>query len=258
MKNFQFNRFKQVMRWTLLTEKRAMIIIAIACTAAPLMIQLFSSFSLLSPLEPQSSDSIDVAMTFCTIGFSVVCCFFASRLCSNASSSRQRAVALMLPASKSEKFLARVVLCFVILPVIAMAGNCVATVLRLLLELLAGHYSVYAGWNSLFAMFTHTEISVYLLELWVLSLFMLGGVFFRRVPFLWTWGLTSLLFGIFNTLVALFLMLSVDNYGRIETFFSVMKYVGYIALPVLTVFNVWMSYRLYCRLQVVQNRVFNI
>lgn len=255
MNNFQFNRFKQVMRWTLLTEKRAMIVIAIACTAAPLMIQLFSSFSPLNPLESPNRGAIEMAMIYCTIGFCVVSCFFASRICANASSSRQRAVALMLPASKSEKFIARIIMCFVILPAIAMAGNCVATVLRLLLELLAGHSSIYAGWGTLFSIFTNSSFSRYLFEIWVLSLFMLGGTFFRRVPFLWTWGILSFLLGILSTLTVFYFLVYNEEHCISDGFIDTL---GDIVMPILSVFNVWMSYRLYCRLQVVQNRIFNI
>ena len=97
MKNFNITRFWQTLRWTVFTEKRTLIAIAIASLAGSLLIQMFFTFSLISPMQVPERYDIEIAMRLCAVAYVILLLFYASRVCSNVRSPRQRATALMLP-----------------------------------------------------------------------------------------------------------------------------------------------------------------
>lgn len=256
MKNFNITRFWQTLRWTVFTEKRTLIAIAIASLAGSLLIQMFFTFSLISPMQVPERYDIEIAMRLCAVAYVILLLFYASRVCSNVRSPRQRATALMLPASKAEKFTARIVFCLVLLPLLSLAAVSVATCIRLLLELLANHHSIYGGWGTLFSViFEEDSLLDAFTNLWFISLFLLAGVFFRRVPFLWMWGVIATAIVIISMIMAFVMIASKQQTFTASKGFEI---TFTILLPIFTVFNVWLSYRLYKRLQIVQNKLFNV
>ena len=94
--------------------------------------------------------------------------------------------------------------------------------------------------------------------LFLLSVLMLGGVLFRKHPFIWTSVSTmTAIFAI--TLIAGFIAKFVlPNHTHLHISLDVPRTVGNIVMAVLTVFNIWLSYRLFCRLQLVQHKWFNV
>ena len=254
MKNFDINRFWQTMRWTLFTEKRTLIAIGIASLAGSLLIQMGFTFSLITPLSTPGRFDIELAMRLCAVAYSLLLLFFASRVCSNVRSRRQRATALMLPASKEEKFVARLLFCLVVLPLLALAAVTLGTCTRMFLELLAMHHYIYGGWGTFFGILFDHSLLGWVFNFWFLSLFLLAGVFFRRVPFLWMWGVIATA----TTLLSIVISFIVMSANQDVLFNDTTQLIITILLPLFTVFNVWLSYRLYKRLQIVQNNVFNV
>lgn len=257
MKNFDFNRFKQTLRWTLMSERRSIKATAIACTVAALGIQLMFAYWYHDPYSTELYElpRMPWAMSLCGYAFSIAMAFFASRVCSNVRSARQRATALMLPASKSEKYVARVVFCLVLLPLLALVCVVAATCVRLLLELVSSHPNITVGAGYFFGALKFNGVGGIVICLWNLSLFLLAGAFFRRVPFLW---MTGILVTVFMFLAIAFSMLIVASNGRVLQSLSWMEIPIYILLALLTVLNVWLSWRIYEKLQIVQNRAFNV
>lgn len=255
MKNFDFNRFNQTLRWTLMSERSSIKATAIACGFGAMGIQLFFTFSFTNPLEAPTPLMTTLGMKVCAVAFSFLFSFFASRICSNVRSARQRATALMLPASKSEKFLSRVVFCIVLLPLLALLCIVLATCVRLLFELLAGHHSISIGADTFFGSLGYDSFMGFVSSMWFISLFMLAGVFFRRVPFLWMLGIIvtgGMLLGVIIS------MLTFATNGRILSTMANLEPLLIALMVLFTVFNVWLSYKLYLKLQIVQNKVFNV
>jgi len=271
-KSFDISRFCQVLKWTIASEKKSIVTAFIALTVAFLAIQLFSCFTIFD-INRSLGEAVTMAgMGTCAALLGFMAAYYASGILGNARTREQRTTALMLPASNLEKFVARLVYCCIGMLVVLYVAILAATGLRLLLELIAGHDDITAGLGILFGYVrpTRSEIDYSLLfqvaaALWSASLFVLGGVFFRKHPFVWTnvtlfaGGLLffPLLFYVTTLIgeekVALFLR-PIFKDMTTEAFFNWVS----LFLLAFTVFNVWLSYRFFCRLQVVQHKWFNL
>ena len=253
MKNFNLNRFWQVLRWTVITNKKSLLTSAAFYVATFLVVQLFLTVSLFN--MQQSADAMDVqtAMSLCFGITTVLVVYHASGVCQDLRTSSQRTTGLMLPASIAEKYVARLVYCLVILPAVIYLCVLAATGLRMLIELLLAHHGIVFGMG-----FYHQELCDIntFTSLWGLSLFVLGGTLFRKHPFFITWSAIVAL-GIVIGFVAVVtlhtmgvhnLSFNSSNYGALDD----------VLAACLTVFNIWMSYWLYSRLQVVQHKWFNV
>ena len=244
-KTFDFNRFWQVMKWTILTEKKSILTAFLAFVCAFLAIQLFSCFTIFDLTHSLGSAATMAGMITCSGLISFMSVYYASGVLGNARTGQQRIIALMLPASNVEKFFARLLYCCIIMPVVIYLAVVASTGLRMLFELLAGHEGITSGLSYVFSgptmRFNDNELELFSTffyvasSCWSISLFVLGGVFFHQRPFIWT----------AITLFAASLLLS--------TLLLVS-----LLLTAFTVLNVWLSYRLYCRLQVVQHKWFNV
>ncbi len=263
---FDTNRFWQTLKWTILTEKKSIFTAFIAFLVGFLAIQLFSCFTIFDLTHGLGRDATLAGMLFSVVVFGFMQSYYASGVLGNARSSRQRATTLMLPASNLEKFTTRMIYCVIFMPLLLLLAFVGATALRMLLELLAGHDTIYWGFDLLdYHLGPHYDLWLsYFGTVWTLSLFVLGGVFFRTRPFVWTnvvlfagsLLLTTLMFYIGTMIgednIKSFLM----NFSgmTIETF----DFIACLFFSALIVLNVWLSYRLFCRLQIVQHKWFNL
>jgi len=272
MKNNTFNsrRFWQVLKWTVISEKKSILTAFVALTVAFLAIQLFSCFTIFDLSHGLGSEATYAGMGVCTALIGFMGAYYDSGVLGNARTSRQRATALMLPASNLEKFTARIVYCCLIMLALLYVAVLAATGVRMLLELIAGHQDIVSGLSMLTGLEmdgSEMEISFFTylaFTCWFSSLFILGGVFFSKRPFVWTnvtlFVGTLLLFTLFFYIAT---WIGEDNLKRffmnfkgmsIETF----ELIADLVLTAFTVLNIWISYRLFCRLQIVQHKWFNV
>lgn len=281
MKNFNINRFWQVLKWTVLTEKKNILTACIAFTVAFLAIQLFSCFTVLDINESLGQAATLAAMGSCLAIIGFASAYYTSGVLGNARTSRQRTTALMLPASNLEKFVARLVYCCIVMLVVLYVAATAATFLRMFLEWIAGHDDITAGFSVLFGFDPSFDVDVtyngireedrwpllfsIASTIWSISLFVLGGTFFRKRPFVWTFVSLfvagMVLFTIIFYVCTLIGEMNVKNLLEpifkdmtIETF---LNWVGAFFLA-FSALNFWISYRLFCRLQVVQHKWFNV
>ena len=265
MKNNAFNlrRFWLTLKWTVLTEKKSLITIAVGFLTAFLAIQLFSCFTIFDITQGLGREATFGGMVTCAGLMGLMGMYYASGLLGNARTSSQRTTVLMLPASNLERFTARLVYCCLFIPLLVGVAMLTATGLRMLLELLAGHADIISGLNYTDG-FAVDSLFGQVSSLWTVSLFVLGGVFFRTRPFIWT---SVTLFGgslLLTTVVAYVGMtVGTDHLKNLFESFMSMSYdtldwILSAVFTLFTVFNVWLSYRLYCRLQVVQHKWFNL
>jgi len=187
--------------------------------------------------------------------------------------SKQAAIDyLMLPASNFEKFIARIIFVMVFCQISFWMAAVAADVLQWLVSLI--RYPVdktgSVVWDCLFGIdgnnisFGNSEggtlfasFAGLLVFIWGHSVYTLGGVLFRKSP----WVLTSLFMLVISLLFAAFVGLSIgavyksDYYFELETVW--VKWVVAIVLIALIVFNYVASYFLFKRLQVVNRKLIN-
>lgn len=270
MKNFNVNRFWQVLKWTLLTEKKSIFTAAVAFLCGFLAIQLFSCFTIFDITYGLGEAATLAGMVTCAFLISFMSAYYASGILGNARTSQQRVTVLMLPASNMEKYVARIVYCCIIMPLVLYLAAFAATWLRMLLEWMAGHDFITAKLSVLFDFGAHANNMEFsslfniIFYCWCTSLMVLGGVFFRTRPFIWsnvTIFLGSLL--LFSLIFYICVLIGKDNVRDFAMNFKDMTFDTFeltvsLLFTVFTVLNIWLSYRLFCRLQVVQHKWFNV
>jgi hypothetical protein len=273
-KTFDFNRFWQVMKWTILTEKKSILTAFLAFVCAFLAIQLFSCFTIFDLTHSLGSAATMAGMITCSGLISFMSVYYASGVLGNARTGQQRIIALMLPASNVEKFFARLLYCCIIMPVVIYLAVVASTGLRMLFELLAGHEGITSGLSYVFSgptmRFNDNELELFSTffyvasSCWSISLFVLGGVFFHQRPFIWT-AITIFAASLLLSTLTFYIcyMIGEDSIKNFLMNFRGMTFETFdllvsLLLTAFTVLNVWLSYRLYCRLQVVQHKWFNV
>ena len=265
---FDFRRFWQVLKWTILTEKKSILTTLIAFITGFLVIQLYSCFTISDLSYGLGRESTLGGIITCVMLFTLMCSIYATGVLGNARTSRQRTTALMLPASNAEKFTARIVYCCLLMPLVLVVAFLAATYLRMLLELIFGHQGIIAGISLLKYHFSPNFGSVisFAVTLWSISLMVLGGVFFRNRPFVWTYVTLAAATIVISTL-AFYLGINIgeeniknflEALGAKEWTLKGVEWGVSIVLLAFTVLNVWISYRLFKGLQVVQHKWFNI
>ena len=273
-KTFDFNRFWQVMKWTILTEKKSILTAFLAFVCAFLAIQLFSCFTIFDLTHSLGSAATMAGMITCSGLISFMGFYYASGVLGNARTGQQRIIALMLPASNVEKFFARLLYCCIIMPVVIYLAVVASTGLRMLFELLAGHEGITSGLSYVFSgptmRFNDNELELFSTffyvasSCWSISLFVLGGVFFHQRPFIWT-AITIFAASLLLSTLTFYIcyMIGEDSIKNFLMNFRGMTFETFdllvsLLLTAFTVLNVWLSYRLYWRLQVVQHKWFNV
>ena len=273
-KTFDFNRFWQVLKWTILTEKKSILTAFLAFVCAFLAIQLFSCFTIFDLTHSLGSAATMAGMITCSGLISFMSVYYASGVLGNARTGQQRIIALMLPASNVEKFFARLLYCCIIMPVVIYLAVVASTGLRMLFELLAGHEGITSGLSYVFSgptmRFNDNELELFSTffyvasSCWSISLFVLGGVFFHQRPFIWT-AITIFAASLLLSTLTFYIcyMIGEDSIKDFLMNFRGMTFETFdllvsLLLTAFTVLNVWLSYRLYCRLQVVQHKWFNV
>lgn len=266
MKNFDINRFWQTLKWTVLSEKKSILTAAVAFVAAFAGIQLFSCFTIFDLTHGMGEGATFGGIVTCISLMSILIPYYASGILGNARTKEQRTTALILPASNMEKFTARLVYCCIFMPLLIVVAFMGATVLRMLIELIFGHDGIIAGFDRLFYHFAPNFDSVmsFAFSVWSLSLFVLGGVFFRNRPFIWTAVTIIVSIIVFTTLgFYIGLMIGEKNIENMFKFLDGMSYDAFemivsLIFTAFTVLNVWLSYWLFKRLQVTQHKWFNV
>ncbi len=269
-KTFDINRFWQVMKWTVLTERKSIITAFIAFVCGFLAIQLFSCFTIFDLTHGLGFAATMAGMQTCSMFIGFLWLYYASGVLGNVRTGQQRITALMLPASNVEKFFARLIFCCILMPLVVYLAILAATGLRMFFELIAGHEGIVWGLSYVFgfdANITGLEFSTFFSiasSCWSISLFVLGGVFFRQRPFIWT-AVTIFAASLLLSTLVFYIgtMIGEDNIKHFLMSFRNMSFETFdlivsLLLTAFTVFNVWLSYRLYCRLKVVQHKWFNL
>ena len=213
-----------------------------------------------------------------TVGFGVIffcfsMLFGASYLFSGMKDTRKRSAFLLWPVSNLEKYTINLLLSVLWLAAITIGAYLLADTLRVFIDWMTGRVIIW-GFpriaNDIIgpAPFENWQMAWMILTwmFYIHSLYIVGGTLFRRQQFL----LTSMAITIVTFLLVSFLS-NLDNVHidfidgtwdeKTQTYthiFHPFFYILHTVLCALIVFHYWVSYKLFTRMQVINNKWLNV
>lgn len=269
------NRFGRTLRWSaLMTRKEALTNLA----------SMTFAFAVLAVVQVMSSRNVpDIVVennlhnftSFALFVFLIICSIGGCWIFSNMKTKEQRITFKMLPATDLEKFVVRALYATVVWWLMAFVAFCLADLFRMLVSLIAG-VSIKGSAVPLFLsmIFDNTNVSINSLNtndvafataifvmanawaFWAHSLYILGGTLFRRRQFV----LTTLAHSIIGLVFTPMLIHFVDSSDSLALRDSLVAIV-WTAAAVFAVWGLldwWLSYRIFRRMQVINNKWLNI
>ena len=286
MNTFNYNRFSQALKCQFMVTRKWWMVVFGIYTFVLLMANLF--FTRLQtnynnivenwPMEIYSYYNSQVSATvgFGTFFFCVAMLFGISSMFSQMKDTRKRSAYLLWPVSNLEKYIISFLLYFGLMLVLTVSAYLLADTLRVFIDWVTGRVVIW-GVPKLSAPFTDPDgpfeywQMVWMLFAWVFythSLYTLGGTLFRRQQFLFTSGT------IVVTVILLTIILNQIDWDsahfefitgtwdeKTSTYTHIFHPSFYIINSVVSlfmVFNYWASYKVFTRMQVINNKWLNI
>lgn len=275
MKNFDMNRFGRTLKWSaLMTKKEAQTNLA----------SMTFAFAVLAVVQVMSSRNVpDIVVennlhnftSFALFVFLIICSIGGCWIFSNMKTKEQRITFKMLPATDLEKFVVRALYATVVWWLMAFVAFCLADLFRMLVSLVAGVSITGSAVPLFFSMISaNTDVNINTLNsgdvafaaaiytmanawaFWAHSLYILGGTLFRRRQFV----LTTLAHSIIGLVFTPMLIHFVDSSDSLALRDSLVAIV-WTAAAVFAVWGLldwWLSYRIFRRMQVINNKWLNI
>ena len=293
MENFNITRFGQALKCHFLVSRKSWIRIfgiytlvlffanlfftRVAGSSYSKMEELFSAEALLSEYTFVVKETIGFGMVF--FCFSML--FGASYLFSQMKDMRKRSAYLLWPVSNGEKYIISLLHSIILMAVITVVSIVAADALRVLIDAITGRVMV---WSVPFYIdFFSSGLdwqSVLMLITWMFyihSLFIVGGTLFRRFQFLSTSAIIIIVI-ILLTIVIKQTGLNNIDYHFIEyeqdeilfqqpdgtTFYSYRAiytprfYFALLGGWLIIAAHYWASFKLFCRVQVINNKWLNV
>lgn len=272
-KVFCFGRFGNLMRWLAVSQGSQLLRKAASIAAVFLLMELML---LLMMGDYDNPCFIEFMMGMCAATYFFIVLSFFSGYLGGMRDKRKRVGMLMLPATNAEKFVAMFVWTVVIGAVAALVSMAVADTLRWgICQLLRWHTSFGTGmeyfltnicpmrafganrFSSVSAVGMASAVLFNVWLVWHCSLFMLVGTLFRRMPTFMSFVVSASLF-----LVGMYCLSFVSDsifawLDGSDIHMTTLAYVFSAALVAEGLLNVWLSYRLFCRLTVGGGRWLN-
>jgi len=284
MNTFNFNRFLQALKCQFLVNRKKWIQLFCIFTLVFLFGSLFQTRMqgkgyayMAAQWEPQqlyetynryvkmTADSGVVIFYFFMLV--AACCMFLQM-----KDTRNRSAYLLWPVSNLEKYIINLLHSIVLTAILAFAAYVLADALRVFIDWVTGRIVIW-GIPKFFENIHVNIDSNYWQDKWMLltwafyihSLYIVGGTLFRRQHFLMTSAtiviFTILLASILNQIDPPFdFKTSVwdENTMRYITTFHPAFYVLHSVLCILVIFHYWLSYKLFTRMQVINNKWLNV
>lgn len=256
MIQFSLKRFGKLACWTLRNEKRYYVKSFLQIFVVTLLIFLF--FTMVVKMNGRYDSGYRACVVAMVMMFCVTITMGPAWMFYSMEGKHDMQSLMMLPASNFEKYLMRYSSFLILLP-IYVVGPLLADLLQYLIHLIVGHdygrFVVSVAWKELFVDTLSEEISkprfvgsMIVVLLWIQSLYALGATLFRTRKFNWI---------ITTVVLILLVVLLFKNQGKVEAIdlnddSSTFTYATGLGIYLaLTVFNYWLSYRLFCRTQVI-------
>ena len=284
MNTFNFNRFSQALKCQFLVNRKKWIQIFCIFTLVFLFGSLFHTRMqgmgyayMAAQWEPQQLYETYKRYVEMTADSGVVIFYFfmlvaAGSMFLQMKDTRNRSAYLLWPVSNLEKYIINLLHSIVLTAILAFAAYVLADALRVFIDWVTGRIVIW-GIPKFFENIHVNIDSNYWQDKWMLltwafyihSLYIVGGTLFRRQHFL----MTSATIVIFTILLASILnqmhpsfdfqtnVWDENTMGYIRTFHPAF-YILHSVLCLLAIFHYWLSYKLFTRMQVINNKWLNV
>jgi len=290
MSTFNTTRFSQALKCQFLVLRKTWIRLFGIFTLVMFMANLFftrvadSGYSHWADNYPSEllfhySRIVEQTSVFGIVFFCFAMLFTASGMFSQMKDTRKRSAYLLWPVSNLEKYVVSVLISVVMMLFLTIGAFILADVLRVLVDWLTGRIVVWGftmpvmgrdgehPWGAF--QDWHGVWMVLVWAFYIHSLYILGGTLFRRQQFLFTSG-TIVVVGIL-----LVMLLNQIDYWTVfhfefitgtwdektQTYTKIFHPLFYIinsAMMLLIVFHYWASYKIFTRMQVINNKWLNV
>lgn len=261
MIQFDFNRFGKLARWSLVNDKsyyvRTFLQMVAVLTLAFLFFTMEGNGTVRFDGKEYTTDHYTPCLFVSLYVFIITFVIGPSLMFYSMKGKHDRQTLLMLPASNLEKYLMRYSTWILLVPIVLLAFFAADLIQYVVNWLVGRDYTTFVTTHFLFdehlvSWRTHVwnELSEdgafnhYFTGLWLHSVYALGATFFRSHKF-------NALFTTIVVLVGLLGWIWLFGGESKEVVASSSYTVDYIIWSALTVLNFWLSYKLFCRTQVI-------
>jgi len=284
MSTFNINRFGQALKCQLMVGRKMWIRLFSIFTLVMFMAGLFwtriqgTSYEL---METWGTDELYQAyerlvrqsVSFGLIFFCIAMLFGAGGMFSQMKDTPKRSAYLLWPVSNLEKYVISILLSIVLMAVVTVGAFFLADALRVFVDWVTGRIIVWGIPKFFSPQGEEITVSGEWRLLWMVltmifyfhSLYIVGGTLFRRQQFL----LTSATIAVVSILLVMILNqinpqinFITGNWDmKTETYTQIFHPFFYIlntTLCLLIVFHYWASYKLFTRMQVINNKWLNV
>ena len=287
MSTFIFNRFSQALKCQFLVSRKSWIRLFGIYTLVMFMANLFftrvQGMSYKYMVENwgmedairQYNHNVEQSVAFGFVFFCIAMLFGATSMFSQMKETRQRSAYLLWPVSNLEKYVVSFLHSFVLMAILTVVAYMLADTLRVFVDWLTGRFVIWGipklaepfGSNAAFE-YWQTAWMLFTWVFYIHSLYIVGGTLFRRQQFLFTSATIAVV------AILLIIILNQINWdgGHIDFITSIWDektstythifhpsfYILNSVLTLLTVFNYWASYKLFTRMQVINNKWLNV
>lgn len=275
MEAFNFKRFTNLLMWSARVYKKSYITLLASLFFGFFVINIVPVLATISDGSAWGIESLMNIAGTCTMVLFIYWTIAGSWFLAHMQNKQQRLMYMLLPATKMEKFLARYLYITVVWVIGGIVALALADLARILISGIVGiTFLSYDGADLCPSIFPHVfrelssgveingagDMSATLLGIAVAlyghSIYLLGGVFFSRRQFVMTAAVQLLASMLIGTVINIFVMttdfsFNIDNPERL--FYGITA-----VIAVFIAVNYWLSYRLFCRIQVINNKWINI
>ena len=292
MNNFNFNRFSQALKCQFMVTRKSWIrlfgIFTLVLFMANLFwtrVQGFKYNSMLDGIEAGNwtmdelirtyNHHVQQTVAFGIVFFCIAMLFFASFMFSQMKDTRSRSAYLLWPVSHLEKYVISLLLNIVLAAVLTFAAYVLADALRVFVDWVTGRIVIWGvpklfeplGSNAAFDDWQSAWMFITAV-FYIHSLYIVGGTLFRRQQFLMTSAaivVIVILEAIIQNQISWIgdgLQFANSTWDEktltYTTTFYPAFYILNTVLCALTVFHYWASYKLFTRMQVINNKWLNV
>ena len=287
MKQFNFNRFSQALKCHFMVSRKTWIRLFGIFTLVMFMYNLFvtrvqgTSYKYMvenwgvEQALKQYNHYVESTVAFGVIFFCIAMLFGATSMFSQMKDTRTRSAYLLWPVSNLEKYVVSFLLSFVLVAILTVGAYMLADTLRVFIDWLTGRVVIW-GIPKLAEPFSSNTVFEYwqygwMFFAWVFyihSLYLVGGTLFRRQQFLLTSATIAvvaiLLIMILNQIVwsGVDIQFTTGTWDeKTSTYNRVFHPAFYILQTVVTLLipvHYWISYKLFTRMQVINNKWLNV
>ena len=272
MKKFDFARFANFLKWHIVTHKSEIIRMTGYATIVLFLIIRFIGIGTFVTSDGAAEGDLETPFFLGVFYFilGICMCVASSAIFKDLNRKGGFIEFSMAPASHIEKYLTLVIYCTVLPFLSVLLSYFLGEIINVLLFLIEGKvvHGIFT-WTIITDMvksfFSISRTGGNTTELYVMSLFVLGGSFFRKMPFIST---SAVILALFVFVTPMISNIMFEQFAEED---DIMNYIngnrdslirlGLITdavLGVLALVNYYISYRLYRRMQVINNKWINI